>query len=149
VEIDPWWVLGTLEWLILLLNTLKIHFNLLNFQNQKKDLQKNQVEGDIPPWIIWVGTYPPSPLWRKPWVTHLRVGSFAWPGIDIQAQGFSSKDEAIEVMWLAQGRKRGGPWRVLNPRCSDHELHTLPLDYATPQWSYHYFLNPSTFGRVI
>jgi hypothetical protein len=43
-------VLGTLECLILLLNALKLHLNLLNFQNQKKmSNEKTQVEGGYPP----------------------------------------------------------------------------------------------------
>jgi hypothetical protein len=51
------------------------------------------------------------------------VGYFVGPGIDTCTMnlGFTSdsKNEAVEVKWLAQGQKRGGPWRVLSP-CSDH-----------------------------
>jgi hypothetical protein len=41
--------------------------------------------------------------------------------------GFTShsKYEAIEVKRLAQDHKRGGQWRVLNPRCSDQKSDTL------------------------
>jgi hypothetical protein len=43
-----------------------------------------------------------------------------------------SKDEEIEVKWLAQGHKRGGLWRVKNPRCSDHESDTLTTRLRRP-----------------
>jgi hypothetical protein len=56
----PWWVLSTLQYLIL----LKIHLKLLNFQNQKKIPKKLKLRG-YPPWVIWGGLIPPPPpdLW--------------------------------------------------------------------------------------
>jgi hypothetical protein len=49
--------------------------------------------------------------------------------------GFTShsRDEAIEVKWLAQGRKRGGLWRVSNPRWSGHDSDTLTTRPCRPR----------------
>jgi hypothetical protein len=54
--------------------------------------------------------------------------------------GFTShsKDEAIEVRWLAQGHKRGGPWRVSNTRRSDlfgSLDHAAPLPKTSSRFS--------------
>jgi hypothetical protein len=46
VEIAPWWVLSTLEWLILLLNVLKWHL-VTKFSKPEKQFKKNQVQGAI------------------------------------------------------------------------------------------------------
>jgi hypothetical protein len=49
---------------------------------------------------------------------------------------FHSKDEAIEVKWLAQGHKRGGPWQVSNPKCLDHEFDALTTRPCRPAATY-------------
>jgi hypothetical protein len=49
-EIAPLMSSSTLEYWILLLNALKLHVKLLNFQSQKQNFQKkSSYGGDIPP----------------------------------------------------------------------------------------------------
>jgi hypothetical protein len=60
------------EWLDLLLNALKLHLKVLNFQNQKTNFPKKSSHaswGGIPPWIIWGGDLsPPIPPLAKIWL---------------------------------------------------------------------------------
>jgi hypothetical protein len=53
-------------------NALKLH--LLKFSKPEKTFKKKKKKlmGDIPLESFEGGTYPPSPLWQKPWYMHGR-----------------------------------------------------------------------------
>jgi hypothetical protein len=84
-----------------------------NWQLKKTWLTERGARGTGGRLVAGVGT--------EPWETKSSLES--WSGLRWgEARynlGFTShsKDEAIEVKWFAHGHKRGGPWRVSNPRC--------------------------------
>jgi hypothetical protein len=69
------------------------------------------------------------PLLTKYWVL-LRVERFWWSG-SLEQLIKQCVVGAIEVNWLAKGRKWGGPWRVWNPR-----VRHLTTRLATPLVTY-------------
>jgi hypothetical protein len=60
-----------LKCLILLLNALKLHLKLLNFQNQKKNSQKTKIDGGYPPHVKFMPEVNPPPHRMKPWYTYM------------------------------------------------------------------------------
>jgi hypothetical protein len=87
---------------------------------------EQEAQGPGAPLTVWIEVGGLLATWprRGRGVYILSCGIFSLPWHRYSGTrnfGFTShsKDEAIEVKWLAQGHNRGGPWWVLNPRCSD------------------------------